>query len=58
MIIHELYGIQAEELETLRTEYAKLLRLIQKLKDGEVDIDHVELGDNSWKLSEPDTKET
>jgi hypothetical protein len=51
MIIHELYGLQAEELETLRGEYSKLLSLVQRVKDGEVAAESIEITDNSWKLN-------
>lgn len=50
--IHELYGIQAEQLESLRIEYGNLLSLLLRIKLGEVDISDVEIQGNGWKINQ------
>jgi len=52
MLIHELYGIQAEQLENLRLEYGKLLGLVRMISAGEVDPNNVTVSDNCWTIEE------
>jgi len=56
MLIHELYGIQAEALETERREYAKLLVVLRTIKNGNLDIARIEVGDTSWSVK-PEVKD-
>ena len=51
-VIHELFGIQSEELETLKLEYAKLIDLTRRLKSGEIELDAITVGDNCWSIEE------
>ena len=50
--IHELYGIKAEEVENLKIEYEKLLGLLTRIKNGDVNIEHVEIAQNSWSIKQ------
>ena len=58
MVIHELYGIQAEQLEQLRLEYGKLLSLVGRMSRGEVDPKHVTVIDNAWTFNTTDDNGT
>lgn len=58
MLIHELYGLQAEQLESLRLEYAKLLQIVARMSRGEIDPKQVTVIDNGWTFNTADdTKE-
>lgn len=48
--IHELYGIQAEALETLHGEYSRLLEVLRQVKSGELPPERVLIKDNGWKI--------
>jgi len=51
-VIHEMYGIQSEQLENLKIEYAKLLDLVRRIKAGEVNAGSITIGVNEWRLDE------
>lgn len=48
--IHELYGLQAEELEKLRIEYGRVIQLLTQLKTGRVPLDRLVITDNGWQV--------
>lgn len=54
MLIHELYGIQSEQLESLRLEYSKLLNVVDRMSRGEIDPKHVTVVDNGWTFNTAD----
>lgn len=54
MLIHELYGIQAEAIENLRLEYGKLLQVVGRMSLGEIDPKHVTVVDNGWTFNTSD----
>ena len=52
--LYELLGRKQEALEVLHAEYCTLLGLVERLKAGEVALEHVTiLPGNAWRIETP-----